>query len=286
MLDEEDAEGRPRLTPAGLRAAMGAADHAANVCHEIVQMRRAAAQGGGGAGQRRNNNRRGGGGGGGRELEVMRWRHAMWTLPVGRQGQGPGPGGAGLSDAALAFVLETHLLDPATRAPTLSTWALIVAEAVELALQAHGGDAAALVGPVGVFPSLAPASPLWAALLGALGKLGRCLCFGLIGQREAAGGEILTQREEVLFEALLEIVLRLLVPLAGGMADAGGGGGGGDGEDRAAAIKRLTEPYLGPVWRLLGDALGSVDGMVEEPTRFAGAAYFICPWGMVEFAFV
>jgi hypothetical protein len=252
---------RGRLTPAGRRAAMGAAEHAANVCHEIVNMRRAAAQGGGGGqGQRRNDRRKGKRGDDGTEVET--WWQAMWA-PTG--GKGAGPGGAGLSDAALSFVLERHLLDPATRPQTLGMWALIVAEAMDLALQAHGGDAAALVGAGGVFPSLAAASPLWATVLGALGKLGRCLCFGLVGQQEGPGGEILTQREEVLFENLLDVVLRLLVPLAAAMAADTGD------DDGAALVRRLTEPYLGPVWRLMGDALDSVDGMVEEPMRFAGA---------------
>ena len=255
---------RGRRTPAERRARAGAAEHAANVCHDIAVVRRAAVASRSGGGNRR----RGGRGGGGQDEDSLNfWLYSLWR-PTTRRRCGAGPGGRGLSGAALAFVVEQHLLDPATDPFGVGTWASILGEALALALHAVDGDAAALVGAGGLYPSLAFGSPLWPKLLGGLGKLGRCLCFGLLGQREGANGEVLTQREEVLFENLLDAALRLLVPLGEGMAaDAGVAAG-----DGAAAVRKLTEPYLAPVWRLMEDALGSMEGMVEEPTRFAGAS--------------
>jgi hypothetical protein len=41
-----------------------------------------------------------------------------------------------------------------------------------------------------------------------IGKMGRMLVFGLIGQMEGPQGEVLAMREEQLYDALWETILR------------------------------------------------------------------------------
>lgn len=59
---------------------------------------------------------------------------------------------------------------------------------------------------------------VWQNVCACIVRLGKMLLYGLQGQQEGEHGEVLYEREGLLFDSLWELVFRFLVPYAGTVA--------------------------------------------------------------------